>query len=168
MVELTEENFNYRFEVIFLSSWNAEEFLVSEIPQELTLSILCDFGAQSVDEMLQLIKLRLLYFQSRGIPVLKFIQQLRMLSQLRNLEDEVLKITSDMLAFDVKRDPLYKQGVQSTKQKAVIKMLKSGLDLTAISEFLDISNQEIMEIKEGFFKKKPIKKVKNGALASSN
>ncbi|MEK7255643.1 MAG: hypothetical protein AAB316_12920, partial [Bacteroidota bacterium] len=72
-------------------------FISSRIPAEVVLSILADPEEKSGEEILQLILGRLVALRGKSRSLWKFINQLKVLSLLRNLHDETLKTVKHMV-----------------------------------------------------------------------
>jgi predicted transposase/invertase (TIGR01784 family) len=155
------------FELYNVLDYPYENLLLSEIPQEIILAILGDFHGEAPQEVIQKILGRLQEVISGNLKLQKFVRQLNMLSGLRKLQDETIKITEGMpveFDFDIEKDILYKrgrqegveqgieqgveQGIEQEKVRATIKMLKDDfLTLEQIAKYQDISVEEVLQIK---------------------
>ncbi|MEO5358393.1 MAG: hypothetical protein H7844_14000, partial [Nitrospirae bacterium YQR-1] len=102
---LSEPGMSYSFNIIDFKNIDCEKFINSKTPEEIVLSILCDFKSKDVKiclrAMLQGIKDTVVEETKR----LKYVRQLEVLSQLRNLQEQLDKEVSEMaLVYDIERD----------------------------------------------------------------
>ena len=116
----------------------------SKTPEEIVISILCDFKSKDVKlclrAMLQAIKDTVVEETKR----LKYIRQLEVLSQLRNLQEELCKEVNEMaLVYDIERDVRYRQGKEKGREEGrekgreegLIKGLREGIQLAIELKF---------------------------------
>lgn len=156
-------------QIVGFELWNIlehpyEDLLLSDVPQEIILAILGDFHGEAPEEVIRKIIGRLQQVIQGNLKLQKFVKQLNMLSRLRKLQDETIKITQGMpveFDFDIELDVFYKQGIErgiergieqgieQEKVEGTIEMLKDGfLTLEQIAKYQRISLEEVLQIKE--------------------
>ncbi|RMD90386.1 MAG: hypothetical protein D6813_09185, partial [Calditrichaeota bacterium] len=126
--ELFDADINYRYNLIDMRNIPYEKFLQSDKPEEVILAILCDFQdhspSDSVKEILR--RLKILVKQDE-LKKGKYIRQLEVLSQLRNLEEIIIEEEKKMaIIYDIEKDVRYKQGIAKGLQKGITKGKKEG------------------------------------------
>jgi len=117
--ELREEEVYRGFELINTNDLITNELLSSQVPEVIILAILGDYEKEQVEPVLRLI-LRGLKAASRSDAELrKYVQQLLLLSKLRNLTDITDKIIQEMLiTYDHTEDLFYKRGIEAAQKQA--------------------------------------------------
>ena len=108
---ISTETITYRYNLIDMRDVDCDTFLHSDKPEEVIISILCNYQKKGVKifirEILQRIKELVPEETLRG----KYIRQVEVLSQLRDLQGEVCKEAEDMaLVYDLERDVRFRQG----------------------------------------------------------
>jgi hypothetical protein len=108
---ISTKTLNYRYNLIDMRHIDCEMFLHSDKPEEVIISILCNYqkkGAKIfIREILERLKELVPEETLRG----KYIRQVEVLSQLRDLQDDVCKEAEDMaLVYDLERDVRFRQG----------------------------------------------------------
>jgi hypothetical protein len=100
------------------------------------------------------------------IKLQKYLQQLIMLSRLRNLEAETKKQVEDMpITYDIKKDGLYLEGKKIGEKRAekraeklifqmIEKLLQKGLPIAEVSEISSLPDAEIEKIAKKVNRKK--------------
>lgn len=111
--QIQHKNLKYRYKVIDIKTIDANLFLTASTPEEILLAILCDFKGVPPDEMILQI-LERLHSTSSGLQNIdKYLQQLEMLSQLRNLQHQTIKNIEAMpIIYNIKEDLRYLQGIE--------------------------------------------------------
>ncbi|KJR40922.1 Transposase (putative), YhgA-like protein [Candidatus Magnetoovum chiemensis] len=110
---IVEGNTAHHYRIIDMKTVDCETFMKSDKPEEIIISILCDYKDKDVKifigDILKEIKNRVKEELKRS----KYIKQLEILSQLRDLQDGVVKEVENMaFVFDIEKDPRFKQGVK--------------------------------------------------------
>ncbi|MEK7255515.1 MAG: hypothetical protein AAB316_12265, partial [Bacteroidota bacterium] len=80
----------------------------------------------------------------------KFIAQLRILSQLRNLHVQTIKKSNSMLTMkgmSIEKDPLFQQGMELKTFNFVKNLLEEGFEIPRIARLADVSIQTVNAIK---------------------
>jgi hypothetical protein len=110
---LRHKNLQHSFKVIILEEIPKDLFIDSDIPEEVIIAILCDYGNDSQEEVAKTILTRLSQLEKRGTLLKKYQKQLPTLSRLRNME---LTVKTQMEAmtthYDIEKDGLYLEGIE--------------------------------------------------------
>lgn len=115
-------NIQYRYELIDMRDISCEMFLESENPAEIILSILCDFKKKKKRLIVREILLKLKERVEGEVSFSKYIRQLEVISQLRDLQEIVFQEKKEVsLIFDIKKDPNYKEGIKEGREEGEIK-----------------------------------------------
>ncbi|MDO1450866.1 hypothetical protein Q0590_31620 [Rhodocytophaga aerolata] len=150
--KLSMPTFEYNFQLIDLQSISYKEFIHSNIPEEVLLAILCNFGGVDPEMVVEEIFSKLRSLQDSNLNFQRSVRQLDMLSLLRNLQPLILKQEQKMaLTLDIKQDLRYKQGAeQGAEEKTIeiaLEMLKKGLDNELVSEITKLPIGQIETIR---------------------
>ncbi len=83
----------------------------------------------------------------------KIFNQLNVLSRLRNLNEETVKIITEMpITIDFDKDYLYNKGLNQGEAKknkeATINMLEMGFDHATICQVLGVTKEYVIEIEK--------------------
>ncbi|MBF0566932.1 MAG: hypothetical protein HQK89_17035 [Nitrospirae bacterium] len=124
----------HSYDLINMQDVDCETFLHSKKPEEVVIAVLCNYmkkGAKIfIHEILQRIMELVPDETLRG----KYIRQIEVLSQLRNLDDEIRKEAEEMaLVWDIEKDFRFRQGRQKGREEG----LEEGL-LRAIERAITI------------------------------
>jgi hypothetical protein len=153
-----EERFLFQgFKIIKLHDIDYTQMIASQIPAEIILAILGDFGNKKPDVIIRAIAQRLKFISKSDAELKKYIAQLNVLSRLRNLQDLITQtISKNMpITFDIENDSLVKEGVSRAKRRAIEKMLlMTNLSVFEISVILEVDEAFVFEIKEIVARKK--------------
>jgi predicted transposase YdaD len=127
---LRHKNLSHKFKVIVLEEVPKDEFLVSDIPEEVVIAILCNFGNDSKEEVVRKILNRLNQLLKGKNQHLKFQKQLLTLARLRNLELIVKNQTEAMtIHYDYEKDGLYLEGIERGIERGIEKGIEKGIEL---------------------------------------
>lgn len=139
----------FRIQLIDLKTIDYEVFYHSTKIEEVVFAILADFKNRNPEILIKDIIERMKILASGELDLLKHAQQLRILSNLRNLEAQTTKILTNMpILIDITQDSLYKKGAekgleqgleQGALDKAIIFIIKLFLDV-------DFSNEKIANL----------------------
>ncbi len=118
-----EESFK-GYELVNLHQFDPNEMISSQVPEMIILAVLGHFEVERVEAFLRLIIRKLKEVcQSEG-ELLKYLNQLTLLSRIRKFEKITKKTISDMpITYDVKKDAFYIEG----QADGLAKGLKQGL-----------------------------------------
>jgi hypothetical protein len=101
------------YEVIVLKDIPKETFIHSDIPEEVILAILCDYGTDKPESVVRIILQNLKKILRNSEKIRKYHKQLLVLSRLRKVELIALKEIEAMnIHYDIETDGLYLQGVE--------------------------------------------------------
>ena len=123
------EGLRLEFTVVNIREVPKERFLNSEVPEEIVLFLLCDFGKDRPEAVVRLILQNLLKIVGRVERLKKYQRQLQILSRLRKLQPIVLKEISLMpIKFDIETDELYLEGIEKGIEKGMEKGIEQGIE----------------------------------------
>lgn len=157
IVTILEDKFVFKeFQIIKLHDIDYTKMLTSQVPAEIILAILGNFGDRKPDVIIRAIAQRLKDVSRNDAELKKYVAQLNVLARLRNLQDLITQTISTMpITFDIENDSLVKLGISRTKRKAIEKMLlMTSLSVYEISMILEVEETLVYEIKEEVNQKK--------------
>lgn len=150
---LSHDRLRYSYSLIDICLVPAEPFLASDKPVEIILAVLCEY--QNKDLLVERILQRLKETVIEELRLSKYIRQLEIFSQLRNLQDTVCQKKSAMnFIYDIEKDPVYKEGEkrgeeQGEKQKALSMaqaMKQAGEPIEKITAYTQLSREEVEKL----------------------
>jgi predicted transposase YdaD len=153
------------FPVYYLSEISYREFIYSDVPEEVLLGILADPEDLSGEQIVQMILERLVFLKGDSGSLSKFINQLKILSMLRNLHDETIKNVRNMVISEefvkaIQKDDAFimgegvglEKGLEEGKLLSAIvgvrNMTKKGFEVNVIAELLGISETLVNDIRK--------------------
>lgn len=167
--EIVQENLYFRYEVHCISQISYIEFLYSDIPEEVLLSILSNPEDQQPEELIELILRQLIKLKGDSLATRKFLKQLEVLSLLRNLQEATIKqIDMINLSYDITKDVRYnqgkdvglEQGLEQGRLETTIfgirNMLLKNLAEDLIAEILNVESSFVIQIKQELKKENEI------------
>ena len=102
---------SFSYNLFNLAHVSYKEFIVSEQPEEVILSILGDFGEESPQKVVRAILRRIKDLTKDSLNRERYLKQLEILSGIRKLQKLVTKIVSSMaFTYDMENDIRFKQG----------------------------------------------------------
>jgi predicted transposase YdaD len=109
---LDYNNLSYKFELLSIQSIPLDEYMNSKIPEEIILSILCNFGNLDPEKVVKNIISRISELDISLREKQKTVNQLEILSKLRNLDSIVESLINKVmiLNLDIKDDIRFKKG----------------------------------------------------------
>ncbi len=125
--------------------------ITSQIPAEVILAILGNFGKNKPETIIRNIAKRLKEVSKSDAELKKYVAQLNVLSRLRNLQHLITQtISKNMpILFDIENDSLVKEGISRAKRKDAERLIMiDKLSITEIAMVLDLPEDLIWEIKE--------------------
>jgi predicted transposase YdaD len=112
-----------------LRDYDYQSLLASDVPEEIILTILSDFGEKRPDEVLKDILGKLKSISREEITLRKYIRQLSVLARLRNLTKETQKQVTDMgLLYDITKDYLYQEGLTKGREEGIERGIEKGIE----------------------------------------
>jgi len=162
--QLTLSGLDLEYEVIVLKQIPKEQFLHSEIPEEVVLAILCDFGEDDPAKVVRDILYNLKRILRKSNRIKKFQKQLLILSRLRKMELIVkTEVEAMTIHYDIETDGLFLKGIEEGIEKGIEKGIEQGIELEkqvfvhklwALQEFslekiallVDVSHEMLLEM----------------------
>ncbi|MBF0519709.1 MAG: Rpn family recombination-promoting nuclease/putative transposase [Nitrospirae bacterium] len=127
---IKDENLAFEYDIIDFRSIDCEKFISSNTPAEVILGILCNFAPEDDTIVIKKLLNRIMETVKEEVGRLKYIRQLEVLAQLRDLQENVCKEVSKMaLVYDIERDVRYKQGMEKGIEKGLLEGIELGLEL---------------------------------------
>ena len=154
--QLTLSGLDLKYEVIVLKQIPKEQFLHSEIPEEVILAILCDFGEDEPTSVVRQILHNLKRILRKSNRIKKFQKQLLILSRLRKMEIIVkTEVEAMTIHYDIETDGLFLKGIEEGLEKGIelekqvfVHKLWSlqEFSLEKIALMVDVSHERLLEI----------------------
>jgi predicted transposase YdaD len=153
----------FEFPLISLASVDYSLFLNSNKPEEIILSILADFNDISSDFVLKQIIYHLEETTQSDLSLKKYFKQLRILAQLRKLEQNLKDIVMESIAkyIDEERDVAFLVGLDKGEIKGELKgelkaeerfvknlLVKMALTLEQIADIAGVSVDFVKQVKQ--------------------
>ena len=138
---LLTQGLELRFEVLVLKQIPKELFIHSDVPEEVVLAILCDFGEDQPEQVVRQILQHLHKICRSPNRIKKYQKQLLTLSRLRKMEIIVKNEVEAMtIHYDIETDGLFLQGIeqgieQGMEQGAELKEREFIHNLWSLQEF---------------------------------
>lgn len=134
----------HRFEVIVLKQIPKEKFIHSNVPEEVVLAILCDFGEDNPEDVVKQILEHLHKICRRSVRLKKYQKQLLILSRLRKMELIVqTQVEAMTIHYDIETDGLYLQGIEKGIEEGIEKGIEEGIE-KGIEEGVAIKEREVI------------------------
>jgi predicted transposase/invertase (TIGR01784 family) len=170
----TSPDHSYRFHLAWLQEIDYEKFLNSEHLEEVILAVLADFGNTAAEVVAEAIYEKVHKNAETELEVMRYLEQLRILSNIRNLHPLIEIIMEKVSRFFVEeRDPFYKkgklegklegilegklegklEGILESKRIIVMNMLLSGsTDYENIAKIVEVDLSFVLSVKAEFEK----------------
>jgi hypothetical protein len=153
--------------VINLRDIPKELFLTSNIPEEVILAVLCDFGSDPPEKVIRIILNNILKIVGRVPRLQKYQRQLHVLSRLRKLHPVSLKEIKAMpIQYDIETDELYlagiekgiekgeELGVEKHQHETVVRLLKTGrFSDKEAAEFAGVTEHYVRKVRQELARK---------------
>lgn len=153
---LVRKRMTFEYPLISFSELDYEIFLKSNKPEEVILGILANFKNEQPEKALQQIINRIDETSDGDFAFKKYFKQLRVLSQLRNL-DLKLKTVMDSIAnlISEERDVLYMRGLNKGKETFVTYLLQeANRTIDQIADIAGVSVDFVETVKKKLENKK--------------
>jgi hypothetical protein len=156
--QLKPEEIFTGFELINLHELKIDEFLSSQVPAEIMLAILADFGKKQSERIIRLIIKQLKLYCENENDLRKYVKQLTVLSRLRNLDLQTKEIVRTMpVIYDITKDSFYQEGLEQgrelEREQLIIGMLKNDIEVKSIMKIVNVSLEYVLKIKDNLKKK---------------
>ncbi|WP_353480869.1 hypothetical protein [Haliscomenobacter sp.] len=126
------------YQLIQLSQIPLEEFIESEIPEEIVLAILSKFPKTKLLAVIRLILQRLKKVCKNQIELEKFLHQLTILSQIRKFDQQTKKIINEMpITLDLTKNAFFKDALKDAVNQGLKQGLEQGLEQGIAQERLE-------------------------------
>lgn len=118
----------FEYNLLTLNMVDYATFLNSDRPEEIVLSVLANFGKERPENALKRIISRLEETTEGDLALKRYFRQLRILAQLRKLEQKLKDIVMDNIAkyIDEEKDVAFLVGREKEQMKFVTYLLKEG------------------------------------------
>ena len=159
----------FSFELISIQEFSYKTFLKSDKPEELMLVILADFEDKTKEEIAELIFSKAKVIINETNEMGKFVNQLEVLSKLRNLDGFIQHYILNNMALELKMEDTFtykqgkiegklegelkgkregkREGEKEKRDKMILAMLKKGSNsLEEISEIAEVSVDYVKEL----------------------
>lgn len=148
--QIESKQLSYNFPLITFSELDYHIFLKSDKPEEIILGILANFREEDPENILKEIIHRIEKTADGDFSLRRYVKQLRVLSQLRNLEIEIEKNMISIAEYiDEERDVLYIRGRKKEQTKFVTNLLKESVfSIEKIAEITGVSLDFVKNIQE--------------------
>jgi hypothetical protein len=120
--QLKPEEVYTGFDLLNVHALNTDELLSSQIPEVVLTAVLSNYEPEQAETVLRLIlrNLKKLIVNKRILK--KYLNQLMMLSRLRQIEALTIKITEEMpIHYDIEKDSLYLKGTEKGREEEAAK-----------------------------------------------
>jgi len=143
--ELKEEEKITGFVLKNIHDLSTNEVLNSDIPEEVMLSILTDYPQVDAAKVINKIVIKLRETATSPAELERYIQQLMVLSRLRNLDEEIERQIKTMpITYDITKDRLYNQGIK----KGIKKGIEKGIEEKTYQMIAGLIKQDILTIEQ--------------------
>ena len=165
--QLREDEIFRGFDLISIYEMNPKDFLSSQVPSVIMLTLLTKFKEKRTEAVLRMVLNNIKKYANQEKDLKKYLEQLLILARIRNLESITEKIIDDMpITYDIEKDGLFKKGVlkgleqgleQGEKKGTirgieqtllVIKCLKEGKTIKETAALTELTQKKVKEIKE--------------------
>lgn len=140
---------SFHYELISIQEFSYKTFLDSDKSEELILAILADFEDKSKEEIVEMIFSRAKLIVNETNLMGKFVNQIEILSKLRNLDGFIQQFTQNIMALDLKIEDTFtfKQGEKKKLDKMILSFYEK-LKLTTIQIALaaEVSEQYVIDL----------------------
>ena len=134
--EFVHPDYTYRCRAWDVSKVPYQTFVASDIPEEIMLAICADYGEQPSNVVIRTILQRLKKVSSQERLLLRYVNQLTILSNMRKLEQETITESKAMdITGNIEEFELYQMGRKEGEKKGEKKGKKEG-EKEAISALL--------------------------------
>ena len=130
MITQLEENLVFKgFQLVNIHKIDYTAFLQSQIPEEIILGVLSDFGKEPPEVIIRLILRRLKQLSNNENDLHKYLDQLNLLSQARKLDSLTAKTIKEMpITIDIRENALYKEAIELGLKEGMEEGIKKGME----------------------------------------
>ncbi|NJN34265.1 MAG: hypothetical protein HC817_08460 [Saprospiraceae bacterium] len=148
--ELPDDLLFKGYELVYWKSFPYQDFLKSNNPELVVLSLLADFGDENPQKIIESIMQTIISSHFSENAKRKWVEHLLVLARLRKLVLLTKKIVSAMpIVFDITTDELYLEGLEKGIEKGIRLELKRGdMSLKEIAEYFEVSIDFVLQVKK--------------------
>ena len=145
--KLNHQNVDLKFELINIQDFYYQDFLSSDKPEEIILSILADFGNEPAEEVIQKVLQKLKSLSIENLKYRKSVIQLDVLSNLRDFQRQFInQLLAMAFTYNMEKDLRFqegkkvgeKKGEKKANTKAILVISKIGTSNEQIAQYLDV------------------------------
>ncbi len=146
--ELQNIDLSFKYNLLAINSIDYKIFLNSNQPEEVVLAILANFDKESSENALKQIISRLEETTKGDLALKRYFKQLRILAQLRKLEQKLKNIVMDSIAkyIDEEKDVAYLVALDKSKETFIANLL-SQTDF-GLEKIASLSNATVDFVKK--------------------
>ncbi len=150
--KLNHKNVDFKFELINIQDFDYKDFLNSDKPEEIILSILADFGNEKAEQVIEKVLNRLKSLPIENLKYRKAVIQLDVLSNLRDFQRQFInQLLAMAFTYNMEKDLRFQEGEKRGEQrgerrgaekantKAILVLSKIGTSNEQIVQYLDVS-----------------------------
>ena len=157
---LAQDNTTHSYTIIDMKTIDCDKFLYSDKPEEIIISILCNYKGKDVRIFVREILERLKALVKEETLQSKYIKQLEILSNLRDLQNYVGEEVDKMaFIFDLTKDYRFQQGRDKGREEGIEEGMEKGME-KGMEEGLKEGIELALEVKFGLDSLELIEKVK--------
>ncbi len=152
-VQIIMPDFTYQYQLVDFRQIPYRQIMASDNPSVVLLAVLGDFGNEPGEAAVKNIIGKLAEVSRNPVDLGKFAYQLQILGDLRNLGGIITELEHTMLdEIKIEETSLYKKGGKDTALKAATTLLRKGVKPEIVAEALDLSIEQIEELRKGLGK----------------
>ncbi len=157
---LMEDSTTHSYTIIDMRTVDCEKFLYADRPEEVIISILCDYKGRDVRMFIREILERIRELVKEETLQSKYIKQLEILSNLRDLQNYVGEEVDKMaFIFDLTKDYRFQQGREKGREEGMEQGREKGRE-EGMEKGLKEGIELALEVKFGFDSLELIEKIK--------
>jgi hypothetical protein len=144
---LSDVGLSFDYNLLAINSIDYKIFLKSNRPEEIVLSVLANFEKETPENALKLIISRLEETTGGDLALKRYFKQLRILAQLRKLEQKLKIIVMDSIGkyIDEEKDVAFLVGREKEQMKFVTYLLQEGTK--TFNQIADIAGVTVSFVK---------------------
>ena len=164
---LIHDNIDFKFELINIQDFNYKEFLNSDKPEEVILSILADFGNEDTEEIIEKVLQKLKSLPIENLKYRKSVIQLDVLSNLRDFQRQFInQLLAMAFTYNIEKDLRFQEGEKRgekrgekigekrgekkgelrAKTQAIFNLSKMKMSIQTIAQVLEVSEEFVKSV----------------------
>jgi predicted transposase/invertase (TIGR01784 family) len=156
---------SFHYDIINIQEFSYKNFINTDKPEELILTILSDFEDKSKEQIAELIFSRAKSIINETNQMGKFVNQIEILSKLRNLDDFIQRYILNTMALDLKIEDTFtfkrgkmegkiegekrgeKRGEKKKRDKMILSLYQKGkLSVEDIADAAEVSVEYVLKL----------------------